>query len=154
MNQDIIGRLSALESTQEALTRTREYLRSRIGEILRPNEKVLICFPDDGPASLGNLVKEVLLECGCRPKFWGPDRRWKGLLRQAFDDSVDAVFGPPLVVLGLMKMARATATPLNIFNAFLAGYPYVSWMTADIKEGLDCRIYGAGYQSMDCPGLL
>ena len=142
MNQDVIARLSALESSPEALERTREYLRSRIGEILRPNEKVLICFPDDGPASLGALIRQVLLDCKCRPEFWGPDRRWKGLLCQAFVHNVDAVFGPPLVVLGLMKMAKATATPLNIYNAFLAGYPYASWLTDGIKRGLDCRIWG------------
>lgn len=142
MNQDVIARLSALESSPEALERTREYLRSRIGEILRPNEKVLICFPDDGPASLGTLLRDVLLACNCRPEFWGPDRRWKGLLRQTFVHNIDAIFGPPLVVLGLMKIAKATATPLSIYNAFLAGYPYASWMTEGIKRGLDCRTWG------------
>ena len=64
------------------------------------------------------------------------------LFRSAFETYASAVIGPPLVVLGLMKMGKATATPLNIHNAFLAGYPYTSWMTEDIKSGLDCRIWG------------
>ena len=142
MIAETIRRLEALETTPEALERTREYLRARLERILRPNEIVLICFPDEGPASMGGLLAQVLRDCRCKPEFWGPDYRWKGLLRQAFLDTVEAVFGPPLVVLGLMKMARITATPLNIYNAFLAGYPYTSWMTEGIKRGLDCRIWG------------
>ena len=142
MIAETIRRLEALETTPEALERTRAYLRTRLERILRPNEKVLICFPDEGPASLGGLLAGVLEDCRCRPEFWGPDYRWKGLLRQAFTQNVDAVFGSPLVVLGLMKMARVTATPLSIYNAFLAGYPYTSWMTEGIKRGLDCRIWG------------
>lgn len=143
MIADIVRRINELETTPEALERTRAYLRQRIGTILQPNERVLICFPDDGPVSLGGILAQVLLECNCRPLFWGPDYRWKGLLRQAFVDYVSAVIGPPLVVLGLMKMAKATATPLNIHNAFLVGYPYASWMTEGIKRGLDCRIWGS-----------
>ena len=142
MIAETVRRLNDLESTPEALERTGAYLRERMKRILQPNERVLICFPDRGPASLGGLLARVLRECGCEPMFWGPDRRWKGLLQQAFVDYVSAVIGPPLVVLGLMKMGKATATPLNIHNAFLAGYPYTSWMTEDIKCGLDCRIWG------------
>ena len=142
MMTETVRRLNDLETTPEALARTRAYLCARVKNILRPNEKVLVCFPDGGPASLGGLIGDVLRECRCVPQFWGPDFRWKGLLRQAFVGSASAVFGPPLVVLGLMKMAKVTATPLNIYNAFLAGYPYVSWMTEGIKRGLDCRIWG------------
>ena len=137
-----IHQLSELESTPEALERTRGYLRARMGQILRPNEGVLICFADEGPRSLGGLLKQVLLECKCKPIFWGPDMRWKGLLRQAFESYASAVIGPPLVVLGLMKISKTTRTPLNIHNAFLLGYPYTSWMTEGIKRGLDCRTWG------------
>ena len=142
MIAETIRRMKELETTPEALERTRAYLCARVKSILRPNERVLICFPDKGIASMGGMLAQVLRDCQCRPQFWGPDFRWKGLLRQAFTENVDAVFGPPLVVLGLMKMARATSTPLNIYNAFLAGYPYTSWMTEGIKLGLDCRIWG------------
>ena len=142
MIAETVRRLNDLETTPEALERTREYLLARMKNILQPNERVLICFPDEGDASLGGMLARVLRACGCQPMFWGPDYRWKGLLRQAFVDHVSAVIGLPLVVLGLMKMGKATATPLNIHNAFLVGYPYTSWMTEDIKCGLDCRIWG------------
>ena len=142
MNEEVLRKLQELELTPEALEQTRGYLRRRMERILQPNEKVLICFPQEGPVSIGGIMERVLLDCGCQPLYWGPDYRWKGLLRQAFESHVSAVIGPPLVVLGLMKMAKATATPLNIHNAFLAGYPYSSWMTEGIKEGLDCKIWG------------
>lgn len=137
-----IQRLNELETTPEALERTRAYLCGQMRRILHPNEKVLICFPDEGTRSLGGVLKQVLLECKCSPVFWGPDMRWKGLLRQAFESYASAVIGPPLVVLGLMKLSKATATPLNIHNALLLGYPYTSWMTEGIKRGLDCRTWG------------
>ena len=142
MIAETIHRINELETTPEALERTRDYLCGQLQRILQPNEKVLICFPDDGPDSLGGLLKQVLLACGCKPVFWGPDYRWKGLLRQAFETYVSAVIGLPLVVLGLMKISKATATPLNIHNAFLLGYPYTSWMTEGIKRGLDCQTWG------------
>lgn len=137
-----VHRLNELETTPEALKRTRTYLYDHIRDILHPNENILICFPDKGEGSLGGLFAAVVAECGCKPIFWGPDFRWKGLLKQAFVDNIDGVFGPPLVVLGLMKMARATSTPLGIYNAFLAGYPYTNWLTEGIKRGLDCHVWG------------
>ena len=137
-----IRQLNELETTPEALERTRAYLCGQMQRILHPNETVLICFADEGPVSLGGLLKQVLLDCKCKPVFWGPDRRWKGLLRQAFESYASAVIGLPLVVLGLMKISKATQTPLNIHNAFLLGYPYTSWMTEGIKRGLDCRTWG------------
>ena len=142
MTEEVLQRLQELELTPEALEKTRGYLRRRIEKILQPNEKVLICFPKEGKVSIGGMMEQVLRDCGCTPIYWGPDFRWMGLLRQAFESHVSAVVGPPLVVLGLMKMAKATATPLNIHNAFLAGYPYANWMIEGIKEGLDCKIWG------------
>lgn len=137
-----LSRLFALETTPEALAATRAYLLSHMKNILEPNEKVLVCFPDRGADSVGGILRQVLEELGCVCFFWGPDYRWKSLLRLAFDSYASTVIGPPLVVLGLMKMARSTATPLNIHNALLGGYPYTSWMTESIKRGLDCRIWG------------
>ena len=147
MTEEVLQRLQELELTPEALEKTRGYLRRRIEKILQPNEKVLICFPKEGNVSIGGMMEQVLRDCGCTPIYWGPDFRWMGLLRQAFESHVSAVVGPPLVVLGLMKMAKATATPLNIHNAFLAGYPYANWMIEGIKEGIEgfevgCAVMG------------
>lgn len=143
MNQEIVRRLYELETTPEALEATRAYLLQHIRTIVQPNEKVLICFPDQGPASVGGLLGSVVDECGCDSFFWGPDFRWKSLLRLAFDSHASTIFGPPLVILGLMKIARTTATPLNIHNAVLGGYPYTSWLIEGVKRGLDCRIWGS-----------
>ena len=142
MDKESLRRLIELETTPEALERTREYLLRHMKTILQPNEKVLVCFPDRGVDSVGGILRQVLEQIGCTCFFWGPDYRWKSLLRLAFDSYASTVIGPPLVVLGLMKMARSTATPLNIHNALLGGYPYTSWMTEGIKQGLDCRTWG------------
>lgn len=135
-------RLCMLETTPEALEITRAYLTTNFRKFLRKQEQILICYPDDGPDSYGGILAQVSRECDCNPVFWGPDYRWKALLRQAFSMHAITVFGPPLVVLGLMKMARATGTPLYIHDVILSGYPYANWMVEGIKKGLDCRIWG------------
>ncbi|MBQ9148812.1 MAG: hypothetical protein IJX69_04510 [Oscillospiraceae bacterium] len=142
MSDEILKRLYELETTPEALEQTRDYLVERLRKFLQPKEEILICYPNQGPASLGGLLEQVALACDCRPVFWGPDYRWKALLRQAFSLHTITIFAPPLVVLGLMKMAKATSTPLYIHNALLSGYPYANWMVEGIKRGLDCRIWG------------
>ena len=142
MNTEILGRLLDLETTPEALHNSRMYLQEHLGALLQPNEKILICFPDLGENSVGGLMGRMVRDCGAEPVFWGPDYRWKTLLRLAFDSHALTVFGPPLVVFGLMKLAKATATPLNIHNALIGGYPFASWIIEGIKRGLDCRIWG------------
>lgn len=135
-------KLHELQTTPEALEKTVDYLADRLGQFLRANQRVLICYPRATPHSFGAILERAVEKCGCTPVFWGPDYRWKALLRQAFSMHLETVLGPPLVVLGLMKMARATATPLYISNAMLAGYPFSSWMVEGIRRGLDCRIWG------------
>ena len=142
MNMETLDRLLDLETTPEALDNSRMYLQEHLGAFLQPNEKVLICFPDLGENSVGGLMGRVVRDCGGEPVFWGPDYRWKSLLRLVFDSHALTVFGPPLIVFGLMKLAKATATPLNIHNALIGGYPFASWIIDGIKRGLDCRIWG------------
>ena len=150
MNRDALNRLLQLETTPCALESSRAYLREHLCAFLQPNEKILICFPDQGEGSVGQLMAQVVRDCGAEPVFWGPDFRWKTLLRLAFDSHAIAVLGPPLVVFGLMKMAKITATPLNIHNALVGGYPFASWVIDGIKRGLDCRIWGC-YLIDDAP---
>ena len=142
MNKETLSKLLQLETTPEALESSRAYLRRHLAAFLQPNKKVLICFPNTGEDSVGALMGSVVRELGAEPIFWGPDYRWKTLLRLAFDSRAVTVFGPPLVVFGLMKLAKATATPLNIRNALIGGYPFASWIIQGIKRGLDCRIWG------------
>lgn len=142
MDAVIFEKLHRMETTPEALQDTVDYLAGQLRSFLPAHDQVLICYPDNGPASFGGILRRAVLACECTPIFWGPDYRWKTLLRQAFSLHVQTVFGPPLVILGLMKLAKATATPLYIHNVLLGGYPYASWLVEGIKKGLDCRIWG------------
>jgi len=139
---DVYQEILKLETTQDALESTVQYLTVRIKPFLQTLEPVLICFPDDGPSSLGGVFKEAVLRCEAKPVFWGPDYRWKELLRIAFDTHANTVVGHPLVVLGLMKLARATATPLSVYDVIVCGDPFSHWMVEDLKKGLDCRVWG------------
>ena len=140
--QDIYQKILELETTPEALETTVCYLSEKMRPFLSTLEPVLICFPDDGPASLGGVFKEAVKRCEAKPVFWGPDYRWKELLRIAFDTHANTVVGHPLVVLGLMKLARATATPLYVYDLIVCGDPFSRWMVDDLKRGFDCRVWG------------
>lgn len=142
MQTAVYEKLHRLESASEALERTVAYLAGQLRTFLHAHEQVLICYPNSGTASFGAILERAVEACDCVPVFWGPDYRWKTLLRQAFSMHVQTVLGPPLVVMGLMKVAKATATPLYIHNVLLGGYPYASWLVEGIKKGLDCRIWG------------
>lgn len=131
-----------METTPQALEASVEYLAGRIKPFLQTLEPVLICYPDEGPASLGGIFKEAVLRCKATPVFWGPDYRWKELLRIAFDSHANTVVGHPQVILGLMKLARATGTPLSVYDAIACGDPFPHWMVGDLKNGLDCRVWG------------
>lgn len=134
--------LYRLETSGEALEATIEYVAGKLGTFLQKQEPVLICFPDQEAKSLGTIFRRAVERCGASPIMWGPDYRWKALLRLAFDTHAHTVIAHPLVVLGLMKLVRATSTPLDVHNVVLGGYPYARWMVEGIKKGLDCRIWG------------
>lgn len=130
-----------LASRPEALEKTTDYLTQKMRAFLKKGERVLICF-DDERASLGSLFKQAVCACGAQPIVWGPDYRWRTLLRQAFENKVRTVIGPPLVILGLTKLARAKGTPLYVRNVLTAGYPCLDWMIDGIINGLDCKTWG------------
>lgn len=142
MFSETYRQLRIMQTTPEALEKTVAYLAEHLGCFLRSNERVLICYPNSGPKSIGCILERAVERCGCVPVRWGPDHRWKTLLRQAFSMHMETILGPPQIVLGLMKLARYTCTPLYIRNAMLAGYSYSSWLVEGIKRGLDCRIWG------------
>lgn len=135
-------KLLAQQSTPEALEATSQYLAKQLKPFLQVLEPVLICFPDQGPTSLGAIFKRAVELCDAKAILWGPDYRWKELLRLAFDSHANTVIAHPLVALGLVKLARATSTPLYIYDLVFGGYPYTRWMTEGVKRGLDCRVWG------------
>lgn len=130
-----------MANTEEALSASVAYLAEHL-RFLKPKETVLICFTRNQPCEIGSLFEKAVLACGAVPVFWEKDYRWKTLLRQAFSNRVTTVIGPPLVVLGLGKIARYKETPLNVRNVITAGYPCLDWMIEGIIKCFDCNTAG------------
>lgn len=128
-------------SEPEALAGSVSYLADKLGQFLRRGEQVMICFPAETEDSLGSLFAAAVRRCDANPVVCGPDYRWKTLLRQAFFCKAGTIIAPPLVILGLTKLARAKATPLSIRNVVTAGYPCMDWTVDGIVNGLDCRTW-------------
>lgn len=135
-------RIEALAREPGALELSVEYVASRLARFLKQQERVIICFPRDEFGRLGEIFTRAVCKAGGIPMVWGPDFRWKSLLRLAFNTRATVIIGPPQVILGLSKLARATGTPLNIRNVVTAGYPCVDWMIDGIIQGLDCGTWG------------
>ena len=142
MDFDNYKKFYELETTPEALESTCRYLEENFRGFLKKNEPVLICFPDLGPTSFGNLVARAVEACEANPIFWGPDYRWKNLLWQAFQTHAETIVASPWMALGLMKLSKYTNTPLYVTDVVLGGYPYAKWMVGGIKKELDCRVWG------------
>lgn len=141
MNHPTIIKISELESTPDALEATVSYLAEHL-KFLKKRDRVLICFPNHRPGDLGTLLEQAVLRREAFPVIWGPDLRWKTLMRLAFSNRITTIIGPPLVILGLTKLARACRTPLFIRNIVTSGYPCLDWMIDGIIKGLDCRTWG------------
>lgn len=135
-------KLYQFESTPEALEASSHYLADHMKPFLSVLEPVLICFPDEGPTSLCGVFKRAVELCGAIAIVWGPDYRWQELLRLAFDSHANTVIGPPQILLGLMKLARGTRTPLYIYDLIACGDPFPRWMVNGLQQGLDCRVWG------------
>lgn len=141
MDHPAYVKLMNMANSPEALSTSVDYLADNLS-FLKPKESVLICFTRNQPYEIGSLFEQAVLKCGCVPVFWEKDYRWKTLLRQAFSNRVTTVIGPPLVVLGLGKIARYKETPLNVRNVVTAGYPCLDWMIEGIIKCYDCGTSG------------
>lgn len=117
------------------------YLTQHLGAFLRKGERVLICFPCREEYSLSWYMEQAVLRCGAVPMVWS-DNLWKTLLRQAFMSKVTAIIGPPLILLGLMKLKRYNNTPLSVRKVITAGYPCPDWMIDGLVKGFDCEVGG------------
>lgn len=136
------GALLDLASSPETLERTTQYLTQKLGQFVRRGDRVMICFDTDSPNSLGSLLLKAVEHCEAHAVIWGPDLRWKNLMRQAFSCRAGVIIGPPLIILGLTKLSRAKATPLYIRHVMTAGYVCEDWMREGIINGLDCKTWG------------
>lgn len=163
MDNAMLQRMKAAVTTPEALAATVEYLAQQMKHFLRPVDKILICFPDDGPDSLGALFAAAARQLKATPIPLGEDQRWKTILKLAFNSRATAIAAPPLVALGLTKLAKMTKTPLCFRNVITAGYFCYRWMVDGIKRGLDCEVWGcydpcqgamvAGFTCKVCSGI-
>ena len=130
-----------IEKTREPafMEKTIAYLAEHLGKFLRKGERVLICFPYREKYSLSWYMEQAVLRCQATPVVW-EDKLWKTLLRQAFVEKVTAIIGPPLILLGLMKLKRYNGTPLFVRRVITAGYPCPEWMREGLKQGFDCEV--------------
>lgn len=126
----------------DAVEKTIAYLAEHLGKFLRKGERVLICFRCQEEYSLSWFMEQAVLRCQAVPVLWDQDRLWKTLLRQAFTNKVTAIIGPPLILLGLMKLKRHNATPLFIRKVITAGYPSPRWLLDGLVKGFDCEVGG------------
>lgn len=125
----------------EAVEKTVSYLAEHLGKFLHQGERVLICFPYRKKGSLSDLLEQAIRRCQAEPVVWS-DLLWKTLLRQAFVNKVTAIIGPPLILLGLMKLKRYNETPLFVRKVIVAGYPAPEWMIDGLVQGFDCEVGG------------
>lgn len=151
MGNLIFDRIEALCEDESELDATVVYLTQQLSPIIRAGEPTLICFPREKENDLGRLAERAVINCGSQPVFWDKDLRWKELLRLAFFSKATTIIAPPLVTLGLTKVAAYRKVPLNIYNVVMAGYPCLDWMMDGIEKGLDCNlsgIFGPGIKSV------
>lgn len=134
---EFVKKVRETENTEKAVV----YLCEHLEKFLRKNERVLLCFPCRETGSLSSLFEQAILRCGAVPVVWS-DKLWKTLLREAFTNKVTAIIGPPLILLGLMKLKRYNGTPLFIRRVITAGYPCPEWMIDGLVTGFDCEVCG------------
>ena len=134
-------KLALLALAPEGKEATIQYIADSM-DFIREGDRVLVCFAKDKPGSFGELMEAALLRLGANPVMVENDWRWKTLLRLAFSNRVNTIVAPPLVVLGLFKLARQKGTPLYIRRVVTTGYPCLDWMIEGIARGLDCQTWG------------
>ena len=95
MDHPAYAKLMEYAATPEALSASVDYLSEHL-DFLKPNDTVLICFTRNQPYEIGSLFEKAVRARGAVPVFWEKDYRWKTLIRQAFQNNVSTVIGPPL----------------------------------------------------------
>ncbi len=143
-------RFLAAAKAEEVYEQTVSYLQSHMRQFLRPQDHVLICNRDRGRYSMTAMLDNAVRNLGAVP-LQPEDNRWQTMLKTAFFSRAVVVTGPPLLILGLTKLARHTGTPLYIRHVLLAGAPSEEWMIDGIQQGLDASIWGC-YDPV--PGLV
>ena len=141
LHRDAYWKIIAKNREPENTEKTVAYLAEHLRKFLRQGERVLICFPYREKGSLSDLFVQAALQCQAVPVVRS-DLLWKTLLREAFVNKVSAIIGPPLILLGLMKLKRHNETPLFIRKVIVSGYPCPDWMIDGMVKGFDCEVGG------------
>lgn len=141
MAQPSYMKLAAMAETPEAVERSISYLHEHMSRFLKKNERVLILFPKKNDTAC-HVLEQAVLACQCYPLWIKEDRRWMTMLKIAFMTKSHCLVGPPLVLLGLSKLAKHMGTPLFVRNVLMAGYPTTSWLVKGVRQGLDCMAWG------------
>lgn len=142
MDRAAIHQLKTLVNTSEMNDLTVEYLAQQMSAFLRPLDKILVCFPKGEAGSIGDLMCRAARKIGATPIEFIDDQRWKTILKTSFNSRATAIAAPPLVVLGITKLAKVTKTPLYFRDVITAGYFCYDWMIDGIRQGLDCEPRG------------
>ena len=141
MQNEIYKKIALLAQTPQMLERSVIYVKENIARFLKKGDKVLICFPKKENV-LFRVLEEAILDCECVPLWIGEDNRWMTILKTAFTTKSNCIVGPPLLLLGLSKLAKHMGTPLYACNVLLFGYPSTRWLVNGIRSGLDCMAWG------------
>jgi hypothetical protein len=134
-------KLAELAQAPEALDKSVAYLQEKLSLFLKKNERVLILFPKMQNAA-SRIMERAIQACQCEPIWIGTDMRWMTMLKKAFTTRSSCIVGPPLMLLGLSKLAKHMATPLFVTNVVMAGYPSVPWLVEGVRKNLDCMAWG------------
>ena len=138
---DDLRRLEQSMRSPEMLNLTVDYLAENLRKFLRPGDKLMLCFTNQEPDNIGDLLARAAQKIGVRVLV-PDDLRWKTMLKLAFRSRACAISAPPFVVLGLTKLARHTNTPLYFRNVITVGYRCSNWIIEGIQKGLDCQVWG------------
>ena len=80
MDHPAMVRITELAYEPDALEATIAYLAEHL-HFLKKSDRVLICFPNQNPGDMGSMMEQAVLRRGAFPVIWGPDLRWKTLMR-------------------------------------------------------------------------
>jgi len=141
MREPVYRKIAALAEMPEAIDRSIAYMQENMSRFLRKNDRVLLCFPKQENAAC-RILEASVLACGGIPVWIGEDMRWMTILKIAFTMKCNCIVGPPLLLLGLSKVAKYMGTPLFARNVLMSGYPPTVWLVDGVRRGLDCMAWG------------
>lgn len=141
VKQPVYAKIKALAEQEDAVARSVEYVHNNLCQFLKKNERVLICFPKKDDACC-SILERAVLACEAVPVWLETDRRWITILKTAFTQKINCIIAPPLMMLGLSKVAKHMGTPLFARNVLLSGYPSPKWLVDAVEKGLDCKAWG------------